>query len=70
MIKISKTASGEYIAYVTPYDQPAEPWRAGPLSADALIDTLRDKGCHTTDITDALYEADPDWLTRSENPEG
>jgi hypothetical protein len=35
-----------------------------PMTASKLIDVLRDLGCHTTDITDALYEADPSWLNR------
>ena len=29
-----------------------------------LIDALRKLGCHTTDIGDAFYAADPDWLAR------
>ncbi len=33
------------------------------LQADG-IDVLRELGAHTTDITDALYEADPFWLNR------
>jgi hypothetical protein len=35
-----------------------------PMTRDSLIQALRDRGCHPTDISDAFYEADPDWLIR------
>jgi len=35
-----------------------------PMTADSLIDALRDLGCHQTDIGDAFYAADPEWLRR------
>jgi hypothetical protein len=31
--------------------------------ADELIAALRDQGCHQTDIGDAFYAADPEWLS-------
>jgi tetratricopeptide (TPR) repeat protein len=34
------------------------------LSADELIAQLEGLGCHQTDIADAFYEADPEWLSR------
>ncbi len=34
-----------------------------------LIDRLRELGCHTTDIGDAFYLADPYWLARDDDPE-
>lgn len=37
-----------------------------PLDRAALIDALRSRGCHQTDIGDAFYEADPDWLTEAD----
>jgi hypothetical protein len=40
-----------------------------PMTASKLIDVLRELGCHTTDITDALYEADPFWLDRGKGRE-
>lgn len=36
-----------------------------PLSTDDLIRELLAKGFHQTDIGDAFYEADPDWLTNA-----
>jgi hypothetical protein len=34
------------------------------MTRDDLVDALRGIGCHQTDIGDAFYEADPDWLDR------
>jgi hypothetical protein len=57
-----RKADGVYTAQVTPRhgDRPWAPER--PLSAKELVDALRGLGCHTTDIGDAFYEANPDWL--------
>jgi hypothetical protein len=35
-----------------------------PLAADDLIEVLLGLGCHQTDIGDAFYDADPEWLLR------
>lgn len=32
-----------------------------PLPLEALVATLREHGCHQTDIGDALYAADTTW---------
>lgn len=38
-------------------------WRSTtPMTADALVNALLDRGCHQTDIGDAFYAADPNWL--------
>ncbi len=65
------TRSGDfYRATVTPPHGGGRPWSSPkPLSASQLIDSLREAGCHTTDITDALYEADPLWLERLKSGE-
>lgn len=37
-------------------------WRSTePLTAPEVLETLASLGCHSTDITDALYAADPGW---------
>ena len=42
-----------------------EPWATSrPMSRGDLIAALRGRGCHQTDIGDAFYEADPEWLQR------
>ena len=32
------------------------------MAVDDLIEALRKLGCHQTDIGDAFYDADPNWL--------
>lgn len=34
------------------------------MSRDELVAALQEIGCHQTDIGDAFFEADPDWLNR------
>ena len=36
-----------------------------PQPADMLIKELQARGCHQTDIGDAFYEADPNWLNET-----
>lgn len=65
-IKITRVGSA-YIAHVTPPHGRAVEWSTpNPLDAESLIAELRGRGCHQTDIADALYEADPRWLLRLE----
>jgi hypothetical protein len=62
----------KYRAYVTPpHGDGIHSWsNAEPLDAQELIRRLREQGCHSRDIDDALFEADPMWLNRLEHPEG
>jgi hypothetical protein len=54
-----------YEAEVTPPHGRGMPWNSEvPVPLDELIKQLRDRGCHQTDIGDAFYEADPEWLLR------
>jgi hypothetical protein len=54
-----------YEAEVTPPHGKGIPWSsAAPLRRDDLVKELIDRGCHQTDIGDAFYEADPEWLMR------
>jgi hypothetical protein len=54
-----------YTAMVTPPEGRGIPWSSPtPMTADELIDALLERGCHQTDIGDAFYEADPDWVER------
>lgn len=53
----------EYQVAVSPPHGPQ--WRSSePMSATELLRKLADLGCHSTDITDALYAADPDWARK------
>jgi hypothetical protein len=60
-----KFVNGGYVADVTPPHSQQGEWACQePLTLNELIAQLRKLGCHTTDIGDALYEADPHWETR------
>jgi hypothetical protein len=61
MIQIEKT-NGGYLAHATPPHVKAE-WRTtAPVTAASIIAALTERGAHQTDIGDAFYSADPDWL--------
>ena len=54
-----------YLAEVTPPHGGGIAWTtASPLGATELIRELMSRGCHQTDIGDALYEADDAWIRR------
>jgi hypothetical protein len=54
-----------YEATVTPPHGSGVAWSTPQLmSRDDLVTALRERGCHQTDIGDAFYEADPEWLLR------
>jgi len=60
---VIRKVEGGYVAHVTPPEGRGHEWRSREaLSADALIAELKSLGCHQTDIGDAFYEADPNWL--------
>ena len=60
-----RRVDGLYEAEVTPPHGNRSLWRSPqPMTRIELIDALRDLGCHQTDIGDAFYEADPEWLLR------
>ena len=43
------------------------PWETpAPRGVDTLVAELLARGCHQTDIGDAFYKADPEWLSRTE----
>jgi hypothetical protein len=59
---------GKYTATTTAPHGSSNVWQTEePLTAADLIDMLRRRGCHQTDIGDAMYEADPEWLLRIES---
>ena len=60
-IEIEKAPDG-YLARVTP-PHGSEWETVRPLGRDELIAALREQGCHQTDIGDAFYAADPEWLS-------
>jgi len=61
-INIKKTG-GKYTAEVTPPHGNNSNWVTNvPLSCNDLIKRLNQLGCHQTDIGDAFYKANPEWL--------
>ncbi len=53
-----------YEAEVSPPHCRGEAWASPhPMSVNALVSELESRGCHQTDIGDAFFEADPDWLS-------
>lgn len=64
VLKILESSDGHYEAEISPPESKI-PWktpRALPLRT--LIDELKRRGCHQTDVTDVLYELDPGWLAK------
>jgi hypothetical protein len=63
-VAIDVTKYGDrYHVAVSPPEGPH--WRSRePLTAREVMARLSELGCHSTDITDALYAADPRWTTR------
>jgi hypothetical protein len=62
-IKIQKVDELYTAEMTSPADEHAR-WSAPrPVARDELIATLRRLGCHQTDIADAFYDVDPEWLS-------
>ena len=54
-----------YEATVKPPNGNVEWSTTEPMMIDELDRKLVELGCHPTDIGDAFYEADPDWVERT-----
>jgi hypothetical protein len=64
-IKIVKVRDQElYVATLSPPHFKSEWTSKEPLPLRELIHELQNKGCHQQDIGDALYEADPSWVSK------
>ena len=61
-------ATGGYLAEVTPPHGRGVPWTSPePLDVPELVHELLRHGCHQTDIGDAFYDADENWLSDAED---
>jgi hypothetical protein len=59
-ITVTPVGTNQYEVAVSPPDGP--PWRSDePLTATEVLETLSSLGCHSTEITDALYASGSDW---------
>jgi hypothetical protein len=59
-IRIDVVSENQYRVAVSPPHGPE--WEAsGPLTATEVRAQLKQLGCHSTEVSDALFAADPDW---------
>jgi len=60
---VIKKSGLAYEAVATPPHTTGPAWRSSqPMPARELIAALLERGCHQTDVGDALYAANPNWL--------
>ena len=63
MIEISKIGDAYSCEATPPHTN--EPWKTDhALDGRSLLAALRDRGAHPTDIGDAFYAIDPDWIAK------
>jgi len=61
-IEIIRGRTG-YRASASPPHSKNGVWQSsGELTASEVVHILQELGCHQTDIGDALFKANPDWL--------
>ena len=66
MLQVKKVAEDSYESAATP-PEVVEAWSTKvPIGANELINQLSNRGCHTTDIADALNVQDPDWGAKAQ----
>lgn len=58
------SSAGRYEAKISPPEAKTSWGTSQPLPLRELIDELKRHGCHQTDVTDVLYELDPDWVSK------
>lgn len=66
-IRVTKLEDDLYTASLTLPDMPnvREPWSTeSAMTGHQLTRALVDRGCHPTDIGDALYAVDPLWVEK------
>ncbi|MFC5864327.1 hypothetical protein ACFPT7_18620 [Acidicapsa dinghuensis] len=68
MLEVKKIAEDLYIAIATPPEVDEEWFTPKALSAHQLIKELSNRGAHSTDIGDAMYQQDPAWLEKAQGP--
>jgi hypothetical protein len=64
-IEITRVGGGLYMAALTPpHSGHRERFISQPMTRDLLMEVLRDRGCRPAEVSDAFYQADPEWLIR------
>jgi hypothetical protein len=67
-LKIVKVSDDLYSVSATPPDVGEEWTPSGPVRGRHLTRELIERGMHQTDVGDAMYEADPDWVSKLRDP--
>jgi hypothetical protein len=63
-ITMKKVSEGLYVVSATP-PHVREAWSTTePLHTDQIIQELLSRGAHQTDVGDAFYEQDRDWVKK------
>jgi hypothetical protein len=68
MLEVKKLADDLYVAIATPPEVDEVWFTPEPLSARKLIKQLSNRGGHSTDIGDAMYQQDAEWLEKAQGP--
>jgi hypothetical protein len=64
MAIVIKQSGSDYEAVLTPPHIADQAWQSlKPMPARELIAALVARGCHQTDVGDAFYAANPNWLS-------
>jgi hypothetical protein len=70
MTIVVKQTSFGYEAIATPPHVSGAAWQSShPMPVGELIAALLQRGCHQTDIGDAFYAANPNWLADVSSPD-
>jgi hypothetical protein len=63
-LSVKKLPNGLYEASLTPPYVKVAWTTPNPLPARDLVTELQARGCYQQDVTDAMYEQDPDWIKK------
>ena len=67
-LKIVRVSDDLYSVCATPPEVREEWASTEPIRGRQLTRELLDRGAHQTDVGDAMYEADPDWIGKLRDP--
>jgi hypothetical protein len=67
-LKIVRISDDLYSVCATPPDVRSEWSPAEPMRGQQLTRELLGRGAHQTDVGDAMYDADPDWIKKLRDP--
>ena len=68
VLKIVKVSDDLYTVSATPPDVVGEWTPSEPVRGRKLTRELIERGVHQTDVGDAMYQADPEWIRKLRDP--